>query len=463
MTAAWLATLCLAACGGGGGAHADDVAGDDMPGDDQPSDGRVVVAESNYIVNRSLDLLLVIDDSPSMIDKQGSFADSLPELINILNTLPGGFPDIHIGVVSTDLGTKAAADPAPGPTVGSGPGACSGSGKGGNLQLNGATVQGAFVSDIKQIDGTRTKNYTGDLASTLSTMVKLGANGCGFEQPLAAMHAALANNATNAGFLRPDANLAVLVLSDEDDCSVEHAALFGPPGTTLGDLMSFRCTRFGVTCSSAGESADSMNTVGSKSGCAPATDASYVSRVSTYVDFLKGVKAAGDKQISVSILAGPTTPFSVELRTAPGTSMNEPALAHSCAYQGAMGTEVADPAVRLAAFAKSFANNSVGSVCGDLADSLVAAGRTIKFLVGTTCIDEPLAGTAPAYDCIVEDLTAAGVATTLPNCSAGAKPCWKIESDLVNCPTDEHLSVKIDRDDVPAPGASFRARCTVAP
>jgi hypothetical protein len=61
----------------------------------------------------------------------------------------------------------------------------------------------------------------------------VGTNGCGFEQPLDAMFKALApssvsfpsnhtghGNALNAGFLREDAALAVVIFSDEDDCSV---------------------------------------------------------------------------------------------------------------------------------------------------------------------------------------------------------------------------------------------------
>src|SRR3990167_8457413 len=55
-----------------------------------------------------------------------------------------------------------------------------------------------------------------------------GGGGCGFEPPLAAMRAALGPLAANAGFLRPDAALAVLILADEDDCPVASPTFFAP-------------------------------------------------------------------------------------------------------------------------------------------------------------------------------------------------------------------------------------------
>ena len=47
----------------------------------------------------------------------------------------------------------------------------------------------------------------------------VGASGCGFEQHLSAMSRAFANPA-NASFLRAGANLAVVIVADEDDCSI---------------------------------------------------------------------------------------------------------------------------------------------------------------------------------------------------------------------------------------------------
>src|SRR5690606_21079623 len=125
--------------------------------------------------------LFVIDDSPSMLDKQTNLRNNFPNFINVLNTIEGGLPDVHLGVVSSDLGTSAASG-SPGPGIGSGPGSCSANGKNGNLQLGQATamVSGTFISDIRASDGTRTTNYAGTLSQAFSAMASIGASGCGF-------------------------------------------------------------------------------------------------------------------------------------------------------------------------------------------------------------------------------------------------------------------------------------------
>jgi hypothetical protein len=52
-------------------------------------------------VTLDLDLLFVVDDSPSMADKQLNLAASFPELIKALDRVVGGRPSVHIGVVTT--------------------------------------------------------------------------------------------------------------------------------------------------------------------------------------------------------------------------------------------------------------------------------------------------------------------------------------------------------------------------
>jgi len=185
--------------------------------------------------NPDLDLLLVIDDSPSMIDKQNALTRALPALQAQLAAIPGGMPNLHVGVVTSDMGTSSSGG-APAPKIGSGPGSCSGTGKDGVLQTNGAAIQGAYVSTNRN----GAQNFVGAFTDTVAKMIGVGAAGCGFEQPLSAMRAALTNTTANAGFMRASANLAVVVLSDEDDCSVHDPRLFSATDTSLGPLQSFR-------------------------------------------------------------------------------------------------------------------------------------------------------------------------------------------------------------------------------
>ena len=66
-----------------------------------PTNG-VEVKDIPVTVNRNVDLLVLIDDSPSMADKQANLAANFPRFIDVLSTIPGGFPNVHIGVATSD-------------------------------------------------------------------------------------------------------------------------------------------------------------------------------------------------------------------------------------------------------------------------------------------------------------------------------------------------------------------------
>ncbi len=55
-------------------------------------------------LNRDVDILFVIDNSGSMGEEQTALATKLPDFINVLAALPGGLPNVHIGVVSSNMG-----------------------------------------------------------------------------------------------------------------------------------------------------------------------------------------------------------------------------------------------------------------------------------------------------------------------------------------------------------------------
>jgi hypothetical protein len=429
---------------------------------DGGSDGRVEVARVPVTVNADIDMLFVIDDSPSTLDKQQNLKNAFPAFINELNGLPGGLPNVHIGVVTSDLGTKGSLDAQPGPGIGSGPGSCSGNGKAGNLQTNATTlVVGAFISDIRNTDGTRTTNYTGTLANAFSAIASVGAGGCGFEQPLEAAKRALNNNPTNAGFLRPNASLAIITLTDEDDCSLAHSTLLGSDTTTLGPLQSFRCTRFGVTCDVGGTTSDEMNTVGVKGQCHSNESSAYLTHVDDYPTFFKGLKA-DPNHVLFAALIGDVEPFNVELRAPPGGGTPVPTIAHSCMYQGSVGLEVADPAVRMAQAAKGFARNSLASVCqADVSQPLVDIARQVRGLVGDSCLTRAIA--MPA-DCIVRDEVGTS-STTLPACDNGAsstnKPCYELLSDPAACTAGSHLRIQVQRSSAPPGNTVVVAACRV--
>ena len=176
---------------------------------------RVIHHDIPISQNRDIDLLFMVDKSPTMADEQASLAANFPRFINVLQNIPGGLPNVHIGVITQDIG-------AGGFSTG---GTCTGAGDAGRLQaaprVAGCTPpSGAFISDVAGSEGTRQTNYAGTLADTFACIAQVGPDGCGFEQHLESLKRALDGSVPeNAGFLRKDAYLGIIILSDEDDCS----------------------------------------------------------------------------------------------------------------------------------------------------------------------------------------------------------------------------------------------------
>ena len=399
--------------------------------------------------SRDLDLLFVIDDSPSMLDKQAALAAAFPQMIDVLSQLDGGLPNLHIGVVSSDMGTSAS-QTLPGPTVGViGTGGCTGDGLDGALRVvEGSTTDGLpFLVDVELSDGSRERNYTGALRDAFTLNARVGAGGCGFEQHLSAMSHAFTNPA-NAGFVRPDANLAVIILADEDDCSARDAAVFGPESAVLGPLQSFRCFRFGVACD------EPSDEIGEKTDCHADETSPYIDPVAPFIDELIAVKG-DERRVMVGVIAGNTAPTAVELRYPPGGGTAQAALAHSCTIDYASGPAVADPAIRLKTFIEGFEGRATfTSVCSaDLSAPLHEIGSTAKAMMGDPCLDSSQLAdisAAPGVQPSCEVLDIADSAPTAPSslaeCSSGAPDCYEIVADTTVCPaTADHLRVRLSR------------------
>jgi hypothetical protein len=405
---------------------------------------------------QDLDMLFVMDDSPSTLDMQTELKTAFPMLIAELAQVP----NLHLGVVTSDLGSKGFDDPAPGPSIGSGPGSCSGYGKAARLQTGGSmVVQGSFISDVAGADGTRTKNYTTSLADAFSAIASVGSGGCGFEQPLEAMRLALLDpSGDNAGFLRPNARLAVIALQDEDDCSFAHSTLLGVDTASLGPLQSFRCTRFGVTCDDGGLTSDAMESVGEKQNCHSNEGSPYLGAVARYRDVLTTIKP-DPRDVLFAAIAGPGQPLEIELRTPPGGGTAIPALAHSCSWQTGNGSAVADPAVRMADLASSLPRGDFESVCqDDYAPTARAIARQIRNLLGDTCVPVAL---ADQTGCTAVDQHADGTEIALPPCpgaTSTTRDCFELVADSA-C-SASGVRVVTHRVSAPSADTMVSLRCT---
>lgn len=429
-----------------------------------PRQNREQEKEIPVEINRDLDILFVIDNSNSMRDEQVSLAANFDNFINVLNNIDGGLPNVHIGVVSTDLGA--------GPYNITG---CTGNGDNGVLQNAAVGTAGCpvpsdlWIKDIGDEMGNRTKNYTGGLAETFSCIAQLGVSGCGFEQPLESMLLALQNTSgQNTGFLRDDAFLAVIVITDEDDCSAKDPSIFNSDmsldniSSELGFLSSFRCFEFGVTCDP-----DSPRSAGPRQDCVAQEGSNYMHDVSRYTDFLTNLKDDPGKVI-VAGIRGPGNNVTVALRE------GEPKLAPSCCT-GAGVCDIntmdgkADPAVRLDSFLAAFPNrNTATSICNEnLSDALTVIATLLAEVIGNPCIGGDLALTDGQPECTVADVTKLnqdGQSEAIMAACNDARtnvPCYHFDIDAANCSTTPtQLALIIERGSSnPPPDTTVVARC----
>ena len=194
---------------------------------------------------RHLDLLFMVDNSPSMRPKQDKMKAQFPKLIEALrDPYDQTLPDLRIAIVDSDLGAGAATW-----CTKSGP-----YGDTGKFQMRGAADCGA-KADAKWLEFTKNRpvNFTGEISQVFGCLaVNVGVEGCGFEHQLAALEWAfyLGDNKSQLDFLRPEAYLGIVLLTDEDDCSA-------PPNTNMfvpsesNESWSLRCATRGHTCDGA--------------------------------------------------------------------------------------------------------------------------------------------------------------------------------------------------------------------
>jgi hypothetical protein len=438
-----------------------------------PVQDKVEIKDIPVQLNRDVDLLFVIDNSGSMEEEQTSLATNFPQFINVLQTIEGGLPNVHIGVVSSDMGAGAF-------NISN----CSGNGDNGELQaaarVSGcAAPTGNFIRDVADGAGGRDTNYTGDLASAFSCIAQLGTTGCGFEQHLESMRRALEpSNSVNNGFIRDNAYLAVIFIADEDDCSTRDNNMFdttqNDPAAPLGALSSFRCYEFGVDCETGN---GNPRAPGPRENCFPREDSPYMYGVQEYVDFLiNDVKNGEESLVIAAGIIGNAEPVAVG--SDPERSI--PALVPSCQS----GSGKADPAVRLKFFIDQFgAQSAFSTICNEnLSDALLVIADLLKEVIGNPCIESTLRDAnlnedGIQYDCVVADVVNPDEPdeqeTILPACNAAEDnnpsnapnstntPCWHLATDTDRCgDTPMQLALVIERagQSVP-PGTHVQASC----
>lgn len=390
---------------------------------------------------RDLDVLFVLDNSAD----RGSYDQmtaQLDVLQDRLRSVDGQLPSLHVGAVTTDLGTRGTKDVLGPPVLG-----CAGDGDAAKLLKPGAGVTGSYLEDLRAPDGARAQNFdSNDLARELSRLTNpapgTANTGCEFEQPLEAMRRAL-DPFTNPGFIRPGAMLAVVFLTTEDDCSFARGALLDARDASLGPLSSFRCTEQGVICDG-----DDPRHPGVRTNCRPREGSQLMVDVSEYRAFLEQYKA-DPRDITVSAVAGARDPFEVR-------DIGVPTLLPSC--QGAGGS--ARPAVRLGAIVDAFGGALVDGCTQKDAYQQITAPIVAR---QRTCF--PDLRRDDGEDCTVREIVPGGAPIELARCpdgggDTGAAPCWYTYQDDAACPAGDHVGVAVRRGrSTAAAGSRVEATC----
>jgi hypothetical protein len=231
---------------------------------------------------RAVDILFVVDNSGSMGEEQANLVNSIDTLVATLETASPPV-DYRIGVTTTDNGNPWCGTT--GPEAGQ-LRATSCRSRPTEFVFNGATTidstqeacldvcpletlgidDGAPWIDVKRSLGTT--NVGDAVVDNLRCMLPQGIDGCGFESHLESLRKSVLRFGTEGdpsfGFHREGALLAVVIVSDEVDCSYnidneDAESIFTPEGNRAfwSDPMSPSpssavCWNAGVSCTDAG-------------------------------------------------------------------------------------------------------------------------------------------------------------------------------------------------------------------
>lgn len=466
-------------------------------------------------VQRKVDVLLVIDNSGSMGEEQANLAENFGPFIAQLEDVGA---DYRIAITTTDLGgPNCAAAPTGGRLLASScvdrPGdfaaqgqdlyevACASNCALGDeaLQLRPSAIAGsdelAVRPWIESANGVSNLPAGVDTLTAFQCLAPQGIAGCGWEAPLEAIARTIDNMLDESrpeyGFLRDDALLAVLIVTDEVDCSYraeQQSALFDS-GVFFAEGMNFAtsavCWNAGTQC----EGDPLACEVADRDAAGQATDdpsAAVLHPLSRYTALLQGIADAklDGREVLVSLIAGVPEGYpEVPLSFAPSSDPDFQELFGI----GAGCTSVVDgveqtaiPPVRLRALAEAFPNGGAGiySVCSpDYTPAImdIVDGLTVELppaCYGACVLDLDASTDALDYDCEVHQ-SVGQERDKLPECIEGELPegadaCWIAKtgaalSDACDVPGQNVEFELVRRFGVAVPaGANVVAACQVS-
>ena len=406
-------------------------------------------------VNRNVDMLFLVDDSSSMRLSQANLERNFPTFMTTLKNAPQGLPNVHVAVISSDMGAgdgSVASCTADGGKNGIFQYTARGNCAATNLQP-GAT----YISDSGGV-----KNYTGNIEDVFTCIAALGETGCGFEHQFASMLRSLGAD----GRPPPPKTRA----SSAPRRTWRSSS--SPTRMTARPRPAFRCSTPAPTPTSRRSSARPRTIAATSSATSvrrwapdprwraeqgrdrhdvatptaprttPRATCSASAKPRARIKALK----ADPSQVIVAAITGPAGPYTVNWK-APSSADTScgaascpwPFIAHACT---ATDTSFADPSVRVSQFVSEFgANGLTLSICADnFAPSLQRIGELINASLQPPCIIGTVANKPGTQDpdCTVVSHTSNGLGTFVDSpvsaCSAngGVAPCWQLAAGM--CP-----------------------------
>ena len=410
-------------------------------------------------LRRAVDILFVVDNSGSMGGEQGTLARSFRSFVDVLEAQEVG-ANYRIGV-----------------TTSAGDGALQSVGCRSRLPdfvfewqfgviderqrgcLDNCGIDGLVLAEpwVEKSSGTTNLPPGVDLADALQCVGPPGINGPGFEAPLEAMRAALLD--TGSGFLRDDALLAVIFVTDEADCSMplETQSWIQTSGQVFWEhpdrASSAACWNAGVDCIGGPGVYDDCVAVDKAMSGQPTDneDEAVLYPISRYVDVLTELAAqkqmmGGQGEVLVAALSGVPLdyPKTGEI-TYQDSDLNDFNLEFGIGPSCGRGTETIDdppgiPPVRLKEFAELFASEqrNLFSICSDdygvaLTDIASALGEiNERACVGGCVTDTDLQTAGLQPDCSLVETFADGQPNqVVGSCLIGPTE-WVFPSDAVD-------------------------------
>lgn len=428
---------------------------------------------------RGVDLLFVVDNSQSMARAQGLLAQAGQSMLDALAGV-----DLRIAVTSTDVGNPRCPSTTP---------------ESGAFVLESCVEHperflyegedhffeacaACYLADSelarrptaiacdpslaprpwleRAADGATNLDPSVDLAAAFACAAPLGIDGCGFEAPLEAVRRVLARTATpgdpNFGFLRDDALFAVVILSDETDCSAQDDTIFTTDDTFWGGEptpTSAACWRAGVACTGDPPELGACSPTDRDAAGDPAADpgAAVLVPVSAYIDELRALADAraarnpGQRTV-IRLVTGVPQGYAAGSAEIPYVAAPEQAVVDHGVGPGCQADDgrTAVPPVRERVVAEAFTlpgARNLDSICAPEYDSvLTGLADELRLADGRACLPGCVADGDPTTvpvepDCLFTraDAPPTDARALIPACHQDDSGAWVVPLDYEVC------------------------------